>query len=70
MENELYLEQLKRRLEQYIDNIKSLNSRLRNEDIEISELSQSIRLLDVAQTKLITELRKKQNEKESRIVHP
>ena len=70
MENELYLEQLKRRLEQYIDNIKSLNSRLRNEDIELSELSQSIRLLDFAQTKLITELRKKQNEKESRIVHP
>lgn len=56
--NQLYLIQLQRRLAQSIEEIKSLNNRLRNEDIEIQELLQATRMLDEAQRKLTTELRK------------
>lgn len=56
--NELYLAQLQRRFGQYVENIKSLNSRLRNENIEIQELQQAVRMLDQAQDKLTRELRK------------
>lgn len=56
--NQLYLMQLQRKLEQYIDNIKSLNSRLRNENVEIQEFQQAIRILDQAQEKLKIETRK------------
>ena len=56
--NELYLAQLQRRFGQYVENIKSLNSRLRNENIEIQELQQAVRMFDQAQDKLTRELRK------------
>lgn len=56
--NQLYLIQLQRRLAQSIEEIKSLNNRLRNEDIEIQELLQATRMLDEAQRKLTTEIRK------------
>lgn len=44
--NQLYLMQLERRVKQTIEELKSLNNRLRTEDIEIEEFQQVIRNLD------------------------
>lgn len=56
--NQLYLMQLARRTKQTIEEIKSLNNRLRTEDIDIAEMQNAIRLLDQAQNKIEREIRK------------
>lgn len=58
--NQLYLIQLQRRLTQNIEELKSLNNRLRNENIENTELMQAIRLLDTANQDIKTQIRKVQ----------
>lgn len=58
--NQLYLIQLQRRLTQNIEELKSLNNRLRNENIENTELMQAIRLLDTANQDIKTQIRKTQ----------
>lgn len=67
--NQLYLMQLSRRVKQTIEEIKSLNNRLRNEEIEIEEFQQVIRKLDrVPQLieKKIREKQGKENEEKGR----
>lgn len=59
--NQLYLMQLARRTKQTIEELKSLNNRLRTEDIDIAEMQNAIRLLDQAETRLDQELRKKED---------
>ena len=56
--NQLYLIQLQRRLTQNIEELKSLNNRLRNEKIENTDLMQAIRLLDSANQDIKTQIRK------------
>lgn len=55
--NQLYLMQLSRRVKQTIEELKSLNNRLRNEDIDIQEMQQALRLLDQAQNRIEIEIR-------------
>lgn len=57
--NQLYLMQLARRTKQTIEELKSLNNRLRTEDIDIAEMQNAIRLLDQAQNKIEREIRNK-----------
>lgn len=57
--NQLYLMQLARRTKQMIEELKSLNNRLRTEDIDIVEMQNAIRLFDQAQTKIEREIRNK-----------
>lgn len=58
--NQLYLIQLQRRLTQNIEELKSLNNRLRNENIENTDIMQAIRLLDTANQNIKTQIRKAQ----------
>ena len=70
--NQLYLMQLERRVKQTIEELKSLNNRLRNEDIEIEEFQQVIRNLDRIPQLLDRKIREKQgkgNEKKSRTIY-
>lgn len=67
--NQLYLMQLARRTKQTIEELKSLNNRLRTEDIDIPEMQNAIRLLYQTTMRLDQELRRKQgkeNEKKGR----
>lgn len=57
--NQLYLMQLTRRTKQAIEELKSLNNRLRTEDIDIPEMQHAFRLLEQAQTKIEREIRNK-----------
>ena len=65
--NQLYLMQLMRRTKQTIDELKSLNNRLRNEDIEIAEFQQAIRQLDRIPQLVEQAIRKQMAEKEIEI---
>lgn len=70
--NQLYLIQLARRTKQTIEELKSLNNRLRTEDIDIPEMQNAIRLLDQTTMRLDQELRRKQgkeNEKKGRTIY-
>ena len=58
--NQLYLMQLTRRVKQTIEELKSLNNRLRTENIDIAEMQNAIRLLDQTTMRLDQELRKTQ----------
>jgi hypothetical protein len=58
--NQLYLIQLTRRLKQNIEELKSLNSRLRNENIEIQEFAQVLRQLDQIPQLVEQQIRKNQ----------
>lgn len=58
--NQLYLMQLTRRTKQTIEELKSLNNRLRTENIDIPEMQQAFRLLEQAQAKIEREIRNKQ----------
>lgn len=59
--NQLYLMQLSRRVKQTIEELKSLNNRLRTEDIDIAEMQNAIRLLDRAAIALDREVRENIN---------
>ena len=70
--NQLYLMQLERRVKQTIEELKSLNNRLRAEDIDITEMQNAIRLLDQTTMRLDQELRRKQgkeNEEKGRTIY-
>lgn len=70
--NQLYLMQLERRVKQTIEELKSLNNRLRNEDIEIEEFQQVIRNLDRIPQLLDRKIREKQgkgNEEKGRTIY-
>lgn len=58
--NQLYLMQLTRRVKQTIEELKSLNNRLRTENIDIAEMQNAIRLLDQTTMRLDQELRRNQ----------
>lgn len=60
--NQLYLMQLTRRIKQSIEELKSLNNRLRNEDIEIEEFQQVIRSLDRLPQLVERKVREKQGQ--------
>ena len=60
--NQLYLMQLTRRIKQSIEELKSLNNRLRNEDIEIEEFQQVIRSLDRIPQLVERKVREKQGQ--------
>ena len=62
--NQLYLMQLTRRTKQTIDELKSLNNRLRNENIEIAEFQQIIRQIDRIPQLVEQAIRRQQAEKE------
>ena len=64
--NQLYLMQLTRRTKQTIDELKSLNNRLRNENIEIAEFQQIVRQLDRLPQLVEQAIRKQQAEKEAK----
>ena len=61
--NQLYLMQLTRRTKQTIEELKSLNNRLRNENIEIPEFQQIVRQLDRLPQLIEKEIRKQEIEK-------
>lgn len=65
-DNQLYLMQLTRRTRQTIEELKSLNNRLRNEDIEVAEFQQIIRQLDRIPQLVEQAIRKQQAEKEQK----
>lgn len=70
--NQLYLMQLERRVKQTIEELKSLNNRLRIEDIEIEEVQQIIRDLDRIPQVLEKKIREKQgklNEEKGRTIY-
>lgn len=70
--NQLYLMQLARRVKQTIEELKSLNNRLRIEDIEIEEVQQIIRNLDRIPQILEKKIREKQgkeNEEKGRTIY-
>ena len=64
--NQLYLMQLTRRTKQTIDELKSLNNRLRNENIEIPEFQQIVRQLDRLPQLVEQAIRKQLAEKENK----
>ena len=70
--NQLYLMQLGRRVKQTIEELKSLNNRLRIEDIEIEEVQQIIRDLDRIPQLIERKIREKQgkgNEEKGRTIY-
>lgn len=70
--NQLYLMQLERRVKQTIEELKSLNNRLRAEDIEIEEFQQVIRNLDRIPQLIERKIREKQgkgNEEKGRTIY-
>lgn len=70
--NQLYLMQLERRVKQTIEELKSLNNRLRIEDIEIEEVQKIIRDLDRIPQVLEKKIREKQgklNEEKGRTIY-
>lgn len=63
--NQLYLMQLTRRTKQTIEELKSLNNRLRIEGIEVEEVQQVIRNLDKVPQLIERKIREKQRDNNS-----
>lgn len=63
--NQLYLMQLTRRTKQMIEELKSLNNRLRIEGIEVEEVQQVIRNLDKVPQLIERKIREKQRDNNS-----
>lgn len=63
--NQLYLMQLTRRTKQAIEELKSLNNRLRIEGVEVEEVQQVIRNLDKIPQLIERKIREKQRDNNS-----
>ena len=63
--NQLYLMQLTRRTKQTIEELKSLNNRLRIEGVEVEEVQQVIRNLDKIPQLIERKIREKQRDNNS-----